>query len=302
MLNKFIIFAKDKHLKTIMNMIPEIIDLKDYEESGGGYSATSYNHRNGKTMMKMYAEDVPSSVPEQEFSTAKAVMEMGLKTPKPIRIVTDGKRIGTEFERISPKISFASAISQEPEKLELYAVVFAKMCKQLHSTPCDKSIFPSAYEYYRGLIDTRDFLCDDYKNKLRAFIDKVPETNTCIHGDLHFGNVITNGKDNFWIDLADFAYGNPLFDLSMFYLVCNDPSEEQIQKYYHTNHATALKFWAFFLREYCGANTPEEVEAANKKIKPFLILRFLHFSNLHPNNNPFISKKIDELMHVTDLN
>ena len=46
---------------------------------------------------------------------------------------------------------------------------------------------------------------------MRQFVRSVPEAITCLHGDMHIGNVITDGMRDYWIDLGDFAYGNPLF-------------------------------------------------------------------------------------------
>lgn len=40
-----------------------------------------------------------------------------------------------------------------------------------------------------------------FKERALNFIDKSPDADTCLHGDLHIGNVITDGRRNFWIDL-----------------------------------------------------------------------------------------------------
>ena len=36
-----------------------------------------------------------------------------------------------------------------------------------------------------------------FKERALNFIDKSPDADTCLHGDLHIGNVITDGRRNF---------------------------------------------------------------------------------------------------------
>ena len=63
-----------------------------------------------------------------------------------------------------------------------------------------------------------------YTHKTRpalAFIDRVPDADTCLHGDLHIGNVITDGRRNLWIDLGQFSRGVPEWDLGWTWTICN---------------------------------------------------------------------------------
>lgn len=287
---------------TTMDFEPVIIDMNNYVESGEGFCSVSYNHRNGKTMIKLYNDFVDRSVPEDELHESQAVLDMGFTTPSPIRMITDGKRYGNEFERITNKRSFARAISQEPDKVEYYAVEFAKMCKQLHSTPCDKDIFPSAADYARKNIRENTYFTDERKAKMLAFIDRLPEKDTCVHGDLHIGNVITDGKKDYWIDLAEFSYGNPLFDLGMFYIVCNANPDDVTMKLYHINNATMAEVWKYFVREYYGAVTYEEIEDINRRLKTFAIIRMAFFINQTKQVFPAIRQFIEENFHYFEDN
>ena len=281
----------------MMKLEPELIDMSDYEESGDGFCAISYNHRNGKTMIKLYNDFVDRSVSDDEIRESQAVLDMGITTPRPIRMVTDGKHFGNEYERILNKRSFARAISQEPDKVEYYAVEFAKMCKQLHSTPCDKDIFPSAADYARKNIKENTYLTDERKKKVLDFIDRVPETETCVHGDLHIGNIITDGKKNYWIDLSEFSYGNPLFDLGMWYIVSNANPDDITMKLYHVNNATMANVWKLFVREYFGAISSDEIEEINKRLVPYAIMRMIFFINQTKQVFPPVRQFIEENFH-----
>ncbi|WP_407442464.1 TIGR02172 family protein [Fibrobacter sp.] len=256
---------------------PELVDMADYEESGDGFTAVSYNHKGGDKMMKLYAPFIPLTDPLRELNVAKNLLNKGINIPAALRLVTDGKRIGVEFERIHPKKSFARAISQEGDKLEIYAREFARECKKLHSTPCDTALFKPTNERFIDALDKIDFLDETQKAKVREFIDSVPQSTTCIHGDLHIGNIITNGEKNFWIDLSAFSYGNPLFDLGMTYFVAHMGDEAMCQKLYHISMEQMFKVWEVFVGEYF--NGTETVDSANEKLKPFAGLLAILYSS-----------------------
>ena len=268
------IYSKKKSKKSSCKDIPEFIrnhniDMGDYEESGDGFTAISYNHKNGKTMMKLYAPFVPISEPHRELEVAWNLADKGLNIPHAHRLVTDGTRIGVEFERISPKKSFARAISQEPETL------LARECKKLHAIPCDTKLFSPTENRFRAAITKLKEYSDEEKAKISAFIDSVPKATTCIHGDMHIGNIITNGEKNFWIDLSAFSYGNPLYDVGMLYFVSHTGDDELAQKLFHISAAQMLEVWTYFVPEYFGKEEP--LASIDEKVKPFAALLMLMY-------------------------
>lgn len=266
------------------------VDLNDYEESGGGYFATSYNHRDGQTMVKFYNADVDKSIPQTELRTAYAVMRMGLPTPTPGRFVTDGKRFGAEFRRINPKESFSRYVSNRPESYEQIAHRFARMCRQLHSTPCNTTVFASEKENAIREVTNSPRFSETEKQQIIAFIKQVPDIQTCLHGDLHIGNVITTalGRDesalvhDFWIDLGDFRWGNPLFDLGMFYFTTHNNEAEITRRIFHLEPSMMSRIWDVFIRDYYGIESDEELLAIEKTIEPFAALKMIHFDTIKP--------------------
>lgn len=262
---------------------PELIDMADYEQSGDGFTAISYNHKDGKKMMKLYSDFIPKEIPLQELEASWHIQQLGLNIPSAYRMVTDGKRIGVEFERITPKQSFARAISNDLSKLEFYTDEFVKECKQLHSTQCSVSQFPDINKKFRGIVEKNPNLLPEQKQKVYDFLDAIPEAKTCIHGDLHIGNIITNGEKNFWIDLGDFGYGNPNFDLGCFYLMTTlEP--ELILRLYHITKEQMLQVWARFVKGYFGEVQVEEI---NKMLAPYACLYMIMFDN-RENMDPYM--------------
>ena len=261
---------------------PTLIDLQDYEESGDGFTAISYNHKDGKSMIKLYNDFIPKHVPQGELQNAYNLVKMGIHTPLPKRYITDGKRFGAEFQRISPKRSFARALSQEPERVEYYAQRFAERCRQLHSIPCDTINFPSIVTKYHDIISNAKRFTDEEKKRLLEFLDSVPTATTCLHGDLHIGNIITNDTEDWWIDMADFSYGYPLFDLGMTYIAANCDPEELTQKLYHFSNELFAKFWYHFVRAYFGTDDPKAIADYETQVKKFAALRLVHLDEIEP--------------------
>ena len=127
------------------------------------------------------------------------------------------------------------------------------------------------------MLDANPFFTAEQKQKIRAFIAAAPETDTAIHGDLQFSNGIFTEKDGvrtpYLIDLGDFCYGYPMFDIGMVYLCCCLNDEAWTLEQYHMSNATAAKFWDAFALEYFGANA--DMEKVMKEVKIYAGLKTL---------------------------
>lgn len=257
---------------------PCLIDMDDYVESGEGYTAVTYNAKDGKTMVKMYKDFIPKDVPFREQRVAKTLVSMGVRTPGVGRIVTDGKRTGVEFQLISPKKSFARSITDEPERVEEFAIRFARAAKKLHSTPCDTTVFGNVKDFFNQKITINKYFTDEEKKRMHEYVNSIPSAQTCLHGDLHFGNIITDGASDYWIDMADFRYGNPIFDLAMLFHIARNNTEEFNNYNFHASQEDIARFWEVFVREYFGdTKSLEEVE---ETLKPLSALYMVYFSTL----------------------
>ena len=256
----------------------ETIDLNDYVQTGEGGTALTYNHKDGKTLAKLFMPSMAADNTIREFKINQVVYDLGLPTPKPIRLITDGERFGAEYELIKPKRSFTRIISQEPDQLVPLSERFAVLAKQIHQTPADTTRLPDMRELVGSMIDQREQLPDTYKERVHRFLDTVPATPTCLHGDLHIGNIITDGKRDLWIDVGDFAYGVPEWDLGMMYFASNFMSEERCDNIFHLNNATLRAHWNAFAPVYFGTDSKEALEAEVRKMHPFIAAKILFAS------------------------
>ena len=264
------------------------INLDDYIQSGEGGTALTYNHKDGKTLAKLFMPSLAADTAVREFRINQVVYEIGLPTPKPIRLITDGERFGAEYELIQPKRSFTRIISQEPDKLVPLSERFAVLAKQIHQTPADTTRLPDMRELVRTWIDRLTEFPDDLKVRFHRFIDTVPSTPTCLHGDLHIGNIITDGSRDLWIDVGDFAYGVPQWDLGMMYYSSHFLSPERADNIYHLDNDTLRAHWDAFAPVYYGTNSKEVLDAEVRKLHPFIATKMAFFvSKLTEGKHPF---------------
>ena len=257
-------------------MDPIRINMDDYVLSGEGANGSSYNHKTDSTvMLKMYFRNFEAA--RLELELAQKVYKAGIPTPEPGDLVTDGERLGIRFHRISNKKSYSRATGDDPAHTEQYAAEFAALCKKLHSTEVDTSQFMDVKTHYMQLLADNPFFTADQKEKIGAFIQAAPNAKTAIHGDLQFSNGIfveENGVHTpYFIDLGDFGYGYPMFDLGMVYLTCNLNNEEWTLEQYHMSNATAARFWKAFVPAYFGEDA--DIEAIEKEVRIYAGLKTL---------------------------
>ena len=258
------------------------INLDNYVQTGEGGTALTYSNKDGRTLAKLFSPGYAVQSAEREFLVNQVVYRLGVPTPEPLRLVTDGERYGAEYELIPEKRSFTRIISEEPEQLEPLSIRFARLARELHQTPADTAILPDMRELVRYHISRFEGLPQDLKDRLLARLDSIPASAVCLHGDLHIGNIITDGTRDLWIDVGDFAYGCPEWDLGMMYYADHFMSEERAQSIFHGGMDTLKKHWALFAREYWSGEPAAEIAAHEKTLYPFIALKITFLvSKLH---------------------
>ena len=253
---------------------PLPIRLEDYVLAGGGFNGESYNHRTDPdVMLKLY---FPGKIrqPLDEMMLARKVYDLGIPSPEPGEyVVTGDGRYGIRFRRIPDKVSFSRATGDHPEKVEEYASTFAQMCRDLHATEVDPAEFENVKERYFRLLAENPFFSAQEKDRLGRFIADAPDAHTAIHGDLQFSNAIFSGDRRYFIDLGDFCYGYPLFDVGMVYLCCYLSGEAFIQETFHMPKSLSRQFWDCFAPAYFGADRP--LRDIEEQIRPYAGLKTL---------------------------
>lgn len=276
-----------------MNPFP-IIDINDYELSGGGAFAESYIRKdNPEILLKVYPHQYELLVLD-EFDRASKAYQIGVPCPEPGDLVqTADGRVGIQFKRIIGKISYARATANHPERVEEYAAGFAGMCKQLHAIKPLSGLFPKTKDQYSTLINENGHLSVQEKDALVRFIQDLPDGNTAVHGDLHFGNAIFTEQGNrYFIDLGEFTTGTPLFDLGIVMRQTYMINDQNVHELYHMEKATATAFWNCFVAHYFGPDVP--MKEVVELLEPYHYLRGLTvefvMGRYYQDHRPFIQK------------
>ena len=247
----------------------ENINLNEYVRTGEGGTAVSYTHKTKNTLAKLYNPGFEADRAAAEFLTARTVFEMGIPTPEPYRLVTDGERFGAEYELIRNKRSFTRIISQEPERLEEISLAFARAARKLHAQRADTARLRSYKQVLIRFYREKNLVPEEFKRRALAFIDKTPEADTCLHGDLHIGNIITDGDRALWIDVGEFSYGLPEWDLSVLWTITHLMKADRADNLLHVTPETLTRHWDIFFPAYLGTTDSGALETYTKRLFPF---------------------------------
>lgn len=258
----------------------EPIRMDDYILAGEGGTAKAYKHKDGKTLVKLFNETFRPEDASEEYLTSCIVYDLGIPTPKPIRLITDGVHYGAEYEYMPNKRSFSRVIKDEPERMEEIAGIFARMTRAIHAKAADTSRVRSAKERFVQFYQHADHVPSYYRERALAFLEGVPDAPYCLHGDLQPGNVITNGELTQWIDVGEFSHGVPEWDLCIFWHMTHNMSAEGTDFLFHLSPATMTAFWDLFLPAYLGTTDPHQIEAANRYLLPFVAVKLPYLVDL----------------------
>ena len=253
---------------------PIPVKLTDYVPDGGGATGDSFYLKDDPTVLLKLFHPGKTLQSFDEMRLSRMVYQLGIPTPEPgDYVVSEDGRRGIRYRRILGKKSYSRAVSDDPGNVEKYAGEFAVMCRELHSVHLDTSLFENVKDRYCRLLAENPFFTAAEKDKLERFIREAPDADTAIHGDLQYSNAIFAGDKRYFIDLGDFCYGYPLFDVAMVYLCCCLSAEDFIREVFHLPKELARKFWECFAPVYFGADRP--LRAIEEEIMPYAGLRTL---------------------------
>lgn len=231
------------------------MDMSAWHQTGeGGNGKTYENPSKPGIMLKVNnsrSNDLESV--KKEFDISQAVERLGLPTPKMYEIVRVGDAYATLAELIRNKKSLSRICHDEPARTEEMGILLARLGKSFFATPCDTSLFPSRKQQALLAIEKATFVSRKNREKIRSYIETLPDSTTCSHGDFQPGNVIQADGKNYWIDLGRFACGDPLFDIGHLYQVCQVYAPmKQVQNIFHMTLDQFHRFWDAFATEYTG--------------------------------------------------
>jgi len=252
------------------------MNLEDWTKFGGGFQGEGFFHKtNPGVVLKLFSENINKEYVEKEFNLSVAIKNAGIKCPEALEIVQVGSRYGIIFRRVLNKRSFCRLSGEHPEMIDTLAERLAKMLLDLQSKSSEGLPFPSAIQMYQEALDNNTVLDAHKKELCQKALDEIATEDVpfLIHGDFHFGNAITDGQEDFFIDLGNLAHGNPKFDIAMFYLVTHFSLVQHLEVEFHVTVDQAMEFWNAFKKYYYGRELSDEEIFAS--IKNYIIARMI---------------------------
>lgn len=249
-----------------------------------GESYISESHP--ELIMKVHTVECPESSEEDELAKTAALLKCGISVPKVLEVTRFNGHKALISQRIQNKKSFCKLAGERPEMIPSLAKRMAAISRKLHSknvseldSGSNNFHLTGEVEKYRNLLDSNTVLDSTTKEEVRKSLNAIAteDRTTLLHGDLHFGNIITDGQNDYLIDLGDVCYGHPNNDLAMFYITTHYGSDHSFDFLYHMKWQQALEFWNIFKVAYYGREISDE--ELFWQLKDYMLARSVWFKN-----------------------
>ena len=203
----------------------------------------------------------------------------GIPTAISYDIVKVGDSYGLVFEMLKSE-SFNDLIIQYPEQIDENIKRWSDLLKKVHATTMDPGVSPSAKTIHLNYLEVvRDYLDDAQYNYLHAFLEKIPNRMTVVHGDYQMKNVMLSEDEPMLIDLETLAVGHPIFDMAGIYVTYQMFEEDEpgnTMAFYGIPASTCDYIWDKLLEYYLETNDAAIIQSETQKIKLIAAVRFLY--------------------------
>ena len=264
---------------------------------GSGQNGSVYR-LDSDTIVKVYSKKgIPLEKAYNEQRNARTALVSGVPTAiSPGLVQVDGSP-GILYELIDAK-TIKEYIAENPNKLEDIITREAELLKEIHSIELEAGTFPSMEATYRQRTDSlAGMLSAEEIRLMHLAIDALEPRNTYVHGDCHLGNIMVQGDELLFIDMADSSLGHPMYDIACSYMYSVGMAKiypEYVSKRFPgwTNEQVH-SFWEILRRSYFGTDDPEELNEIESMMDFYNYLRWLSYLRRVPLSDEMKQRCID---------
>ena len=240
-------------------------------EIGKGRTACVYDMGDGKAV-KVFRPSIPFEMIRQELVLIRTANSYGLPVPDAYEIVRSGSAYGIIMDKI-PGEDLEKVIRMHPDVRKNLVTRFAESVKQLHQVRIEDERVPDVKAVSLLLAGQlpSTFCSRDDAQKIHAIFERLPNSDTFVHGDCHCGNaMIADGKIQF-IDMMLSGKGHPVFDLLCMYshyvFLPSFASDNTCISRLGMNKTEAEQFYDSFLRVYFALTEDADIRDIKEQIE-----------------------------------
>ena len=225
-------------------------------------------------MVKVYGKDADLDDVKKERDYAQTAMINGIPTLIPYDVVSCEKGYGIVIEKGGAQ-SLAQVIANNPDDMEKYAVMFADMMREIHSTEIPEGKLPDIKDRYRGWIDEISDMESARVDIFNQLIDGIEDRETYVHGDINLNSVMVKDGELLLVDMAGSARGHALFDLQSIF--ASLVAIEKVRKdYCFTTFGikgdVCVRFWKLFFDRYMEKESTD-IGSMNELLLKYFVLK-----------------------------
>lgn len=170
------------------------------------------------TIIKVFREGTTIEEVKLEITMAKEAFVLGMPTAISYDVVRVGRQYGLVYELLNAD-TLSACIRREPERMEEFAVKYARLYRQLHSieVPRGGSIPSAMAREEQAIRHIGRYFDTASTDLLMEIVNAIPQGNRLLHCDLQTKNAMVQGDELMLIDMGEVGYGHPIIDLGHSY-------------------------------------------------------------------------------------
>jgi uncharacterized protein (TIGR02172 family) len=260
-----------------------------------------------ETIAKIYNPEISLAFVEQERDTSQKVFLMGVPTAISFDVVKCGECYGVVYEMLDAKTT-AQIIEADPTTIPQVSGGSAKLLKELHDIePGPDAGLPNRRQQFLDWVDSlSEFITTEEADKIRAFIDTIPDRGSFLHGDYNAKNIMLRNGEFQLIDIGDAAVGHPVFDIAglmLVYIILPNAqggrSAEERRGLLGFDFDLAPQVWGVMCATYFGLSSQDEIRAKTQALMPYCLLLMTYQSmRIAGDDKSVIAARVDGVLRA----
>lgn len=243
------------------------VSIEGCEVIGRGACGECYRI-DDETIIKLYYQNMNSAMIEHEKILARKAFVMGIPTAISYDIVRASGRYGVIYELIDSK-TLGECMRTEKTNLDEYIRMYSNICREVHSIHTDDPEIPSFKDINRADIVNITDITDEEREYLYRFLNLVPDSDTCIHGDLNINNIMVQKDECCLIDMGELSTGVPVFDISriVFSMIYANTAPGEYNSFYKMPSEKVREICEKFLLYYFECDNLEDAAEIHPEMR-----------------------------------